>query len=236
MTSAIQLPVSIPFCNFLLACAARPPLQPGEWAPRTKGGRCGGRRSTCFFSKHGEWQLPAAMATGSSSGIWESPGAALQHNRRQMWEGLRGTQSFGAAQFGEEIGEYKYFVLFALHSEARLQECASDSHRNGAHSPELWRMVSAQERTPQSHCNHHLKMWTQWKEKDWINSLVGKRAHVFYRSDFWLSHCNQLWHSNNLRKQITAAAQTILHSLLCFYPLQLQRSHLWCFPTAADCY
>lgn len=214
MTSAIQLPVSIPFCNFLLACAARPPLQPGEWAPRTKGGRCGGRRSTCFFSKHGEWQLPAAMATGSSSGIWESPGAALQHNRRQMWEGLRGTQSFGAAQFGEEIGEYKYFVLFAL----------------------LWRMVSAQERTPQSHCNHHLKMWTQWKEKDWINSLVGKRAHVFYRSDFWLSHCNQLWHSNNLRKQITAAAQTILHSLLCFYPLQLQRSHLWCFPTAADCY
>lgn len=214
MTSAIQLPVSIPFCNFLLACAARPPLQPGEWAPRTKGGRCGGRRSTCFFSKHGEWQLPAAMATGSSSGIWESPGAALQHNRRQMWEGLRGTQSFGAAQFGEEIGEYKYFVLFAL----------------------LWRMVSAQERTPQSHCNHHLKMWTQWKEKDWINSLVGKRAHVFYRSDFWLSHCNQLWHSKNLRKQITAAAQTILHSLLCFYPLQLQRSHLWCFPTAADCY
>jgi len=186
----------------------------GNGLPVPRGGRCGGRRSTCFFSKHGEWQLPAAMATGSSSGIWESPGAALQHNRRQMWEGLRGTQSFGAAQFGEEIGEYKYFVLFAL----------------------LWRMVSAQERTPQSHCNHHLKMWTQWKEKDWINSLVGKRGHVFYRSDFWLSHCNQLWHSKNLRKQITAAAQTILHSLLCFYPLQLQRSHLWCFPTAADCY
>lgn len=162
----------------------------GNGLPVPRGGRCGGRRSTCFFSKHGEWQLPAAMATGSSSGIWESPGAALQHNRRQMWEGLRGTQSFGAAQFGEEIGEYKYFVLFAL----------------------LWRMVSAQERTPQSHCNHHLKMWTQWKEKDWINSLVGKRGHVFYRSDFWLSHCNQLWHSNNLSKSQQQPKQSCIPS------------------------
>ena len=76
MPSAIRLPVSIPFCNFLLAGAAQMLLGRGNGLPFTKGWLLQCRKvCLCFVQStspwHGKCQLPATTATSSSSGMRE---------------------------------------------------------------------------------------------------------------------------------------------------------------------
>jgi len=95
MTSAIQLPVSIPFCNFLLASAARPPLQPGEWAPRTKGGSLWWEEVYLLFLKargmaapcsNGNWQLFWDMrVTWCSSSTQQETNVGRLERNTKLW-------------------------------------------------------------------------------------------------------------------------------------------------------